>query len=81
VTDSMESKDWVGQMASNISREGNNGILKLEAENFERRDDQRAVMTIAVLPDSYECIYFGAGVLGIGSRLPFVTRGLIEFSA
>lgn len=46
MTDSMESKDWVGQMASNISREGNNGILKLEAENFERSDDQRVVMIL-----------------------------------
>jgi hypothetical protein len=46
VTDSMESKDWVGQMPSNISRGGNNGILKLEAENFERSDDQRVVMIL-----------------------------------
>jgi hypothetical protein len=35
VTDSMESMDWIRQMPSNISREGNKWILKLEAEDFD----------------------------------------------
>jgi hypothetical protein len=61
VTDSMESKDWVGQMASNISREGNNGILKLEAENFERSDDQRVVM---ILPHFLILMSASISVLG-----------------
>jgi hypothetical protein len=61
VTDSMESNDWVGQMPSNISREGNNGILKLEAENFERSDDQRVVM---ILPHFLILMSASISVLG-----------------
>jgi hypothetical protein len=32
----MESMDGIGQMPSNIRREGNNWILKLEDEDFEQ---------------------------------------------
>jgi hypothetical protein len=32
----MESMDWIGQMPSNIRRERNNWILKLEAEDLKQ---------------------------------------------
>jgi hypothetical protein len=66
-------------MASNINRRANKRILKLEADDSTNKAWE--YFGYYDFCGATACIYFGAGELGIGSRLPFVTRGLIEFSA
>jgi hypothetical protein len=58
--------------------------MTIKIGSTSSRDDYRRgcmVPTISSEIGAYLLAYFGAVVLGNGSRLPLVARGLIEFSA